>query len=199
MNWEGHVPQVCVVVTFQQSSTMLDTTPIHLPSSAVRPAPVRHSSRLPSVLSLGLCPGGLHAAYLSWRHRGPICKDGAPVWCHGHVSGILPSSVWAQVTPGTCPFVFGSPFPCIGCPRCVEQRGWGPGREHTQCLEEVSESWRLQQQGKGRQEGDPEQMLSQMLFTHWGPPEGVPAGPHSPASHTDLRKQQRRWWAGEAA
>lgn len=125
MNWEGHVPQVCVVVTFQQSSTMLDTTPIHLPSSAVRPAPVRHSSRLPSVLSLGLCPGGLHAAYLSWRHRGPICKDGTRVWCHGHVSGILPSSVWAQVTPGTYPFVFGSPFPCIGCPRGRGDGGLG--------------------------------------------------------------------------
>lgn len=108
MNWEGHVPQVCIVVTFQQSSTMLDTSPIHPPSSAVRPAPVRNSSRLPSVLSLGLCPGGLHAAYLSWRHRGPICKDGARVWCHGHISGVLPSSVWAQVTPGACPFVFGS-------------------------------------------------------------------------------------------
>lgn len=170
---------MCIVVTFQQSSAMLDTSPIHPPSSAVRPAPIRHSSRLPSVLSQALCLGGLHTAHLSWRHRGPICQDGACVWCRGHVSGFLPSSVWAQVRPGACPFVFGSSVPCNGCPRCVERRGRVTGLEHTQCSEVVAESWRLQRQGKGRQEGDPEQMLTQMPSTHWGPPEGEPAGPHS--------------------
>lgn len=71
---EGHDPQVCIVVTFQQSSTMLDTSPIHPPSSAVRPAPHGHSSRPPSVLSQGLCSGGLHTVQTSWRQEGPSIK-----------------------------------------------------------------------------------------------------------------------------
>lgn len=71
---EGHDPQVCIVVTFQQSSTMLDTSPIHPSSSAIRPALDGHSSHLPSVLSQGLCSGGLHTAHASWRHEGPSVK-----------------------------------------------------------------------------------------------------------------------------
>lgn len=71
---EGHDPQVCIVVTFQQSSTMLDTSPIHPSSSAIRPALDGQSSHLPSVLSQGLCSGGLHTAHASWRHEGPSVK-----------------------------------------------------------------------------------------------------------------------------
>lgn len=73
---QGHDPQVCIVVTFQQSSTMLDTSPIHPSRSAVRPAPDGHSFCPLSVFSQALCSGGRapHSPCIL-KTRGPICKD----------------------------------------------------------------------------------------------------------------------------
>lgn len=69
-----------------------------------------------------------------------------------------------------------------------------PGLEHTQCLEEVAECWRLQHQGKGRQAGDPEEMLTQALFLyprgHLKECQQDPA--HQPNTQTSVNNSGRR-------
>ncbi|CAN0486899.1 unnamed protein product [Rangifer tarandus platyrhynchus] len=141
MNWErGHDPQVCTVVTLQQSGPTLDASPSCCPSSAARlpqtvlPPPHPHSLSSPR----GLGPGGLHAVSVETQ-RAHLQRLSLCVVVVTSPAPSPPVSGRGLHQDCVCPLLV---LPCSGCV------GVGPRPEGTQCLEEVAESWELQPEAR---------------------------------------------------